>query len=150
MDSEIVWGGWGAFLAVQTVTSALTDPNPMVAVLAAHNRCVVTLTAPTRWRWTGLVLLTITGSLAFEDLFEDILIAPIPWLVLAFVLWRGMLDVSDASQPEPSISRPYPAGRDDCGWCGVPPVGRCSPVELIVLVRSGHGRRPGGLPPLWP
>ena len=58
---------------------------------------VVTLTAPTRWRWTGLVLLTITASFAFEDLFEDIPIAPIPWLAFAFALWRGMLDAPKAS-----------------------------------------------------
>jgi len=64
---------------------------------------VVTLTAQSRWRWTGLVLLAITASFAFEDLFGDIPIAPLPWLVLAFVLWRGMLDAPEASQPEPSI-----------------------------------------------
>ena len=58
---------------------------------------VITLTAPNRWRWTGLVLLTITASFAFEDLFGDIPIAPIPWLAFAFVLWRGMLDVPTAS-----------------------------------------------------
>ena len=58
---------------------------------------VVTLTAPTRWRWTGLVLLTITASFAFEDLFEAIPIVVVPWLAFAFVLWRGMLDVPKAS-----------------------------------------------------
>ena len=54
---------------------------------------VVTLTAPNRWRWTGLVLLTITASF----LLEDLPIAPIPWLAFAFVLWRGMLDVPTPS-----------------------------------------------------
>jgi len=59
---------------------------------------VVTLTAPNRWRWTGLVLLAITASF----LLEDLPIAPIPWLAFAFVLWRGMLDVpTTSSDSEP-------------------------------------------------
>ena len=49
---------------------------------------IVALTAPIRWRWSGLVLLGITLSLSNQE----IPIAPIPWLAFAFVLWRGLLD----------------------------------------------------------
>jgi hypothetical protein len=49
---------------------------------------VVTLTAPVRWRWSGLVLLGITLSLSNQDFY----ITPVPWLAFAFVLWRGILD----------------------------------------------------------
>ena len=59
---------------------------------------VVTLTAPVRWRWSGLVLLGITLSLSNQE-FP---IAPIPWLAFAFVLWRGVLD----EPTTPSVSEP--------------------------------------------
>jgi hypothetical protein len=59
---------------------------------------VVTLTVPLRWRWSGLILLGVTASLSNQD----IPIAPIPWLVFAFVLWRGTLN-----EPAPSsVSEP--------------------------------------------
>ena len=59
---------------------------------------LVTLTAPVRWRWSGLVLLGITLSLSNQE-FP---IAPIPWLVFAFLLWRGLLD----EPTTPSVSEP--------------------------------------------
>lgn len=49
---------------------------------------IVTLTAPIRWRWSGLILLGITLSLSNQE----IPMAPIPWLAFAFILWRGLLD----------------------------------------------------------
>lgn len=82
----IEFGAWlffvGAFVAF--VLTALTG--------------VVTLTAPVRWRWSGLILLGITLSLSNQE----IPIAPIPWLAFAFVLWRGLLDDPAA----PSVSEP--------------------------------------------
>lgn len=64
-----------------------------LAIILTAIAGVVTLTAPTRWRWSGLVLLAITASF----LLEEVPIAPIPWLAFAYVLWRGMLDVSSPS-----------------------------------------------------
>jgi hypothetical protein len=58
---------------------------------------VVTLTAPSRWRWSGVVLLAIPASFLLEDVLTGA-VAVIPWLGFAYVLWRGMLDVpSEAS-----------------------------------------------------
>ena len=57
---------------------------------------IVTLTAPTRWRWSGVILLAITASFLLEDLLTGA-VAAIPWLGFAYVLWRGMLDVPTAS-----------------------------------------------------
>ena len=57
---------------------------------------VVTLTAPTRWRWSGLVLLAITASFLLEDLLTGA-VAAVPWLGFAYVLWRGMLDPPSVS-----------------------------------------------------
>jgi hypothetical protein len=83
---EIEFGAWlffvGAFVAY--VLTAIAG--------------VVTLTAPVRWRWSGLVLLGITLSLSNQDFH----ITPVPWLVFAFVLWRGLLD----EPTTPSVREP--------------------------------------------
>jgi hypothetical protein len=46
------------------------------------------LTSPSRWRWSGLVLLGVVLSLSNQDF----MITPIPWLAFAFVLWHRLLD----------------------------------------------------------
>ena len=62
---------------------------------------IVTLTAPGRWRWSGLVLVAITASFPLEDLLTGA-VAAIPWLAFAYVLWRETLDTPSASSsPEP-------------------------------------------------
>ncbi len=59
---------------------------------------VATLTVPLRWHWSGLVLIGVAASLSNQG----IPIAPIPWLVFAFVLWRGTIN-----EPAPaSVARP--------------------------------------------
>lgn len=45
------------------------------------------LTADSRWRWSGLVLLGVVLSLSNQDF----MIASVPWLALAFLLWRRIL-----------------------------------------------------------
>jgi hypothetical protein len=62
---------------------------------------VVTLTAPTRWRWSGVVLLAIPASFLLEDVLTTA-VAAIPWLGFAYVLWRGMLDVPSDASPHPT------------------------------------------------
>lgn len=57
---------------------------------------IVELVTPGRWRWAGLVLLGVLGSLLLEGLP---LLTPIPWLVMALFLWRGWLD---EPTPEPA------------------------------------------------
>ena len=49
---------------------------------------VVTLSAPSRWRWSGLVLLAIAASIGFEALP----FSPPAWLVFAYLLARGWFD----------------------------------------------------------
>ncbi len=49
---------------------------------------VVAIVSPGRWRWSGLVLLGVLGSLLLEGIP---LLTPIPWLVMALILWRGWL-----------------------------------------------------------
>lgn len=49
---------------------------------------VVTLTAPTRWRWSGLLLLGLAAGIAFEG----VPFWPVMWLALAVLLARGWFD----------------------------------------------------------
>lgn len=49
---------------------------------------VVTLSAPSRWRWSGLVLLAIAASIGYDVLP----FAPPAWLVFAYLLARGWFD----------------------------------------------------------
>lgn len=51
---------------------------------------VVTLTANSRWRWSGLVLLGIVSAFLLEDVLLPFV--PVPWLVFSYLLWRGVLD----------------------------------------------------------
>jgi|GEM_PF-2701354 hypothetical protein len=54
----------------------------------------VTLFAQSRWRWSGLILLSISVSIGFEVIPT----APVAWLVFAYLLSSGWFDTpSDAS-----------------------------------------------------
>jgi hypothetical protein len=55
---------------------------------------VVTMTAPSRWRWSGLFLLGISVGIGFDS----IPIWPFAWLGFAYVLGRGLME-------EPAQSR---------------------------------------------
>jgi hypothetical protein len=49
---------------------------------------VVTLTAPTEWRWSGLFLLAVSAGIGFDS----IPFWPVAWLGFAYVLRRGIFE----------------------------------------------------------
>ena len=59
---------------------------------------IAALTSPSRWRWSGLVLLGVVLSLSNQDF----MITSIPWIAFAFVLWRRLLDEPPAVISETS------------------------------------------------
>ena len=61
------------------------------------------------------------------------------------VLWYVVVDLPPGADGK---RRQKWLGENGVG--GFHTAGRRSPVELIVPVRSGRIRPPGGLPPLWP
>jgi hypothetical protein len=72
-----------------------------LAIILTGPAGVVTLTAPIRWRYSGLVLLGIVASLLLEDLP---LLAPIPWIGLSYLLWSGTLEETATATSVPDRS----------------------------------------------
>jgi hypothetical protein len=61
-----------------------------IAIIMTALAGVITLTANSRWRWSGFVLLSIVASFLLEDVLLPFV--PVPWIVFSFLLWRGVLD----------------------------------------------------------